>query len=208
MIYETGWLQFGGIVPVEYFNFAGLGAFDNNSTGQCANFAEKFGDNATGIRMGIRAQIQHLKCYASSASLVNSCVDPRWDAVVNIYGRGSAPTLGQLSAKWATNTSYGYSIMKLINSLNSMSNTLSANQPPCLRSEPHRAAAACGARGGAPRGPPRRRRRAPPAPAGGPAGPAAGGARVDPPRRLRVHSPGAARGNPPGGRSSVSPEAE
>ena len=127
MIYETGWLQFGGIVPVEYFNFAGLGAFDNNSTGQCANFAEKFGDNATGIRMGIRAQIQHLKCYASSASLVNSCVDPRWDAVVNIYGRGSAPTLGQLSAKWATNTSYGYSIMKLINSLNSMSNTLSAN---------------------------------------------------------------------------------
>ena len=63
---ETGFLKFGGQVKPSQFNFAGLGATDNGASG--ASF--------TSVREGIRAQIQHLKCYASTEPLVNDCVDP------------------------------------------------------------------------------------------------------------------------------------
>ena len=52
---ETGYLQFGGAVKIEQFNFAGLGATGGSVAGaQFSNVAE-----------GIRAQVQHLKAYAS-----------------------------------------------------------------------------------------------------------------------------------------------
>ena len=114
---ETGWLQFGGMIPIEYLNFAGLGAFDGQPVGTGANFAEKYGDDETGIRMGIRAQVQHLKCYASTAPLNNNCVDPRFDAASAKYGRGSATTVESLGGKWATSPEYGIKIMGMVNNL-------------------------------------------------------------------------------------------
>ena len=109
---ETGWLQYGGIVRIEQFNFAGIGALDGNSTGQCASFPD--------VRTGIRAQIQHLKAYASKESLVNAQVDPRF----HLVKRGVAPYVEWLGQQenpegvgWATSPGYGYSIVQMIKKL-------------------------------------------------------------------------------------------
>lgn len=49
------------------------------------------------VRTGLRAQVQHLKAYASTDDLVNECVDPRFDLVT----KGIAPTLEELNGRWA-----------------------------------------------------------------------------------------------------------
>lgn len=99
---ETGWLRFGGSVKVEQCNFCGLGAINSNP-GASATFKD--------VREGIRAQVQHLKAYASTAPLVNACVDPRFDLVK----RGTAPMLEDLDGKWAVpGDGYGASIAKMI----------------------------------------------------------------------------------------------
>ena len=105
---ETGWLQFGGDVRVEQCNFAGLGATGGGAGG--ATFPD--------VRTGIRAHVQHLKCYASTAPLVYPLVDPRWDNAVAAYGRGSAPYLENLDGKWAVpGVGYGESIASMITQL-------------------------------------------------------------------------------------------
>ena len=112
---ETGWLQFKGDVKAEQFNFAGLGAVGNGAGG--ADFSS-YGIN--GVRMGIRAQVQHLKCYANKDALVNPCVDPRWGE----WLRGKAPYVEWLAKEknpnnigWATDADYGKKIIALIKQL-------------------------------------------------------------------------------------------
>ena len=101
---ETGWLRFGGSVKPDQCNFAGLGATGGSVSG--AVFPD--------VRTGIRAQVQHLKAYASTESLVNKCVDPRFSYVK----RGSATTLGSLNGKWAVpGNSYGEDIFEMFNGL-------------------------------------------------------------------------------------------
>lgn len=102
---ETGWLQFGGDVKVDQFNFAGIGATGGGVPGN------SFPD----VRTGIRAQVQHLKAYASTEPLNNPCVDPRFHYVT----RGSAPTMEQLSGKWATGSGYGQSLARILTGLSS-----------------------------------------------------------------------------------------
>lgn len=94
---ETGYLRFGGAVDVRAFNFAGIGAVDS-SPGSYNWFPD--------IRTGIRAQVQHLKAYASTDSLNNACVDPRF----NLVTRGVAPCVEDLGGRWASGANYGYSI--------------------------------------------------------------------------------------------------
>ena len=101
---ETGYLRFTGRVPVEAYNFAGLGAIDSDETAW-ATFPT--------VRMGIRAQVQHLKAYATTTPLNNPCVDPRF----NLVRRGSAQYVEWLGQKenpngygWATAVMYGYSV--------------------------------------------------------------------------------------------------
>lgn len=107
---ETGYLRYGGNVKIEQFNFAGIG-----STG-----AGVAGASYPDVRTGIRAQIQHLKAYASTNSLNNACVDNRFSYV----SRGSAPYVEWLGQKenpygkgWATATNYGYYIVNMMNVL-------------------------------------------------------------------------------------------
>ena len=100
---ETGWLQFGGDVKSDQFNFAGIGATGGGVPGN------SFPD----VRTGIRAQVQHLKAYASTDPLNNACVDPRFHYVK----RGSAPTMEQLAGKWATGTGYGESLRAILSGL-------------------------------------------------------------------------------------------
>ena len=110
---ETNWLRFGGQVKIEQFNFAGIGATDGDAAG--ADFSS-YGKN--GVRMGVRAQIQHLKAYATfglkKSDLKNACVDPRFTYV----NKGVAPYVEWLGIQenptgsgWATDVGYGYSIM-------------------------------------------------------------------------------------------------
>ena len=109
---ETGWLQYKGIVKIEQFNFAGIGALDGNAQGNCASFPD--------VRTGIRAQIQHLKAYGSEEPLVNDPVDPRFGLVK----RGCAPYVSYLGQKenpnglgWATAVNYGNDIVSMIKEL-------------------------------------------------------------------------------------------
>ena len=102
---ETNWLRFGGDVAVGQCNFAGLGATGNGNPGNSFNCYGK-----DSVRIGLRAQIQHLKAYASEDALVNQCVDSRFVYI----SRGCAPTIKDLSGKWAADTNYGSKILSII----------------------------------------------------------------------------------------------
>ena len=109
-LHETGYFKFGGIVLPSQNNYAGIGALNGNATGQAASFPDP--------RTGVRAQIQHLKAYASTEALVNICVDPRFSLVA----RGVAPYVEWLGAAdnpqgrgWAVpGAGYGANIVKLL----------------------------------------------------------------------------------------------
>ncbi|MSS55343.1 hypothetical protein FYJ55_00070 [Holdemanella biformis] len=106
---ETGFLKYGGDVLPNQYNFAGIGA-----TGAV------HGASFSNVRMGIRAQIQHLKAYGSVSPLTNPCVDPRF----NLVKRGIAQYVEWLGIKenpngygWATSKSYGHDIVNMVNVL-------------------------------------------------------------------------------------------
>ncbi len=84
---ETGWLRFGGSVSAGQCNFGGLGSTGSGVAG--ASFDS--------VAIGLRAQTQHLKAYASTDPLLGDCVDPRFSMVK----RGSAQYLTKLNGKWA-----------------------------------------------------------------------------------------------------------
>ena len=94
---ETGFLKFGGAVDIAAYNFAGIGAVDS-APGQFNWFPD--------VRTGVRAQVQHLKAYASTANLNNACVDPRF----HLVSRGCAPYVEDLGGRWASGSEYGYKI--------------------------------------------------------------------------------------------------
>ncbi len=111
-MHETGWLKFGGLVTAEKCNFAGLGATGNTADGEATDYGR--GYTYEDVRTGLRAQVQHLKAYASTEPLVNACVDQRFTYVT----RGCAPTVGSLSGKWAVpGNGYGESIAKTMSEL-------------------------------------------------------------------------------------------
>ena len=114
---ETGYFKFGGDVQPNQHNYAGLGA-----TGGVP------GNSFPDARTGVRAQIQHLKAYATTKPLNQTCVDSRYRYVQ----KGCAPTFEQLSGKWAVpgydrkkyaglkaageaGDSYGHKIVRLLN---------------------------------------------------------------------------------------------
>lgn len=106
---ETAFLKYGGEVNPNQYNFAGIGA-----TGSV------HGATFENVRMGIRAQVQHLKAYGSLDKLINQCVDPRF----NLVSRGSAKYVEWLGKKenptgagWATSKNYGHDIANMINVL-------------------------------------------------------------------------------------------
>ena len=100
---ETGFLKYGGDVSITQYNFAGLGATGGGNPG----------NSYSSVREGVRAQVQHLKAYASTDALNQACVDSRFSYVT----RGSAPYVEWLGISenpygkgWATAQNYGYNI--------------------------------------------------------------------------------------------------
>ena len=80
---ETGFFTYGGLAKPEWYNYSGLGV-----TGQIDAITKvPFGNKFPDARTGIRAQIQHLKAYASTEPLKQLCVDLRFSGVK----RGRAP---------------------------------------------------------------------------------------------------------------------
>lgn len=71
---ETGFLQYGGDASIEQFNFAGLGTTGGGVPG----------NSYPDVRTGIRAQIQHLKAYATADPLNKKCVDDRYEYVKKV----------------------------------------------------------------------------------------------------------------------------
>ena len=105
---ETGYLSFGGQVSAEQCNFSGLGATDDGAAG--ATFPD--------VKTGIRAQVQHLKGYASKDSLNGKCVDPRFGYLS--YKRGCAKYVQDLGGgNWATDPNYATKLMILIKAMKS-----------------------------------------------------------------------------------------
>ena len=109
---ETGYLRYGGLVKIEDKNFAGLGATDSASERKIAQFPT--------VRQGVRAQIQHLKAYASTDALKNAVVDPRFNRVT----RGTAIYVEYLSIPnnpygkgWASDPDYASKIKNVMNKI-------------------------------------------------------------------------------------------
>lgn len=107
---ETGGLTFGGDVQASQCNFGGLGAVGGGAAG------ETYAD----VRTGLRAQVQHLKAYASTEGLNNACVDTRFQYV----SRGTARYVEWLAIPqnpygkgWAADADYGTKLLRIMNSL-------------------------------------------------------------------------------------------
>ncbi|MDE7177427.1 MAG: N-acetylmuramoyl-L-alanine amidase [Lachnospiraceae bacterium] len=105
---ETGNFTFSGsAVTLEQNNFCGLGVTQRGKTG--LSFASP--------QLGIRAQVQHFKAYASTDALVNEKIDPRFRYVT----RGCAPYVEWLGQKenpqrkgWAAGEKYGEKILSIL----------------------------------------------------------------------------------------------
>ena len=105
---ETGNFGFSGsAVTLDQNNFCGMGVTDNGLKGNSFDTPQ----------LGIRAQIQHLKAYATTEELANTCIDPRFKYVT----RGSAPYVEWLGIQenpqgvgWASGAGYGAKILSIL----------------------------------------------------------------------------------------------
>lgn len=103
MCLETNYLRFGGDVHRRQNNFGGIGATGDGVPG----------NSFESVRIGVRAQIQHLKAYGSAKRLRRRLVDPRFARV----RRGSARCVEDLSGMWAADPDYGEKIREKLQSL-------------------------------------------------------------------------------------------
>ena len=108
---ETGNFTFSGsAVTLPQNNFCGLGVTQRGKTGLSFETAQ----------LGIRAQIQHLKAYASTDKLRKARIDPRFRYVT----RGCAPYAEWLGQKenpqgkgWAAGEKYGEKILSILKAI-------------------------------------------------------------------------------------------
>lgn len=95
-MHETGNFNYGGQVLPEQNNYAGIGAV-NPTPGQSIPRGATFNTPQDGVR----AQIHHLKAYASKEPPKNTIMSPRYHIVGQVHGFGSAPNWEDLAGKWA-----------------------------------------------------------------------------------------------------------
>ena len=105
---ETGNFTFSAsAVTLSQNNFCGMGVTANGMKGNSFDTPQ----------LGIRAQVQHLKAYASTDALKNACIDPRFKYVT----RGCAEYVEWLGQKenpdgkgWAAGAGYGEKILSIL----------------------------------------------------------------------------------------------
>lgn len=114
---ETGNFGFSqSAVTLDQNNFCGMGVTSNGMKGNSFDTPQ----------LGIRAQIQHLKAYASTEALKNACVDPRFKYVA----RGSAVYVEWLGQQenpdgkgWAAGAGYGSKILTILKGITGTGST-------------------------------------------------------------------------------------
>ena len=117
---ETGnFTFFGSAITLSQNNFCGMGVTSNGVKGN------SFGTP----QLGIRAQVQHLKAYASTDALKNACIDLRFKYVT----RGCAEYVEWLGQKenphgkgWAAGASYGEKILAILKGILGMAGGVSS----------------------------------------------------------------------------------
>ena len=143
---ETGWYNFGGVVPASYCNPCGL------------KITKGGGDYEVGAHMrfksweeGIMAQSDHLALYAGGpyvpkyspecASHLNAdhmdngtTKDPRHFT----YLFGKCPTVESLGCNWAPSASYGTDIVKMIKEVQAIKVTESEQPKEPIKPQPSR----------------------------------------------------------------------
>ena len=102
MCLETNYLNFGGAVKPEQFNFADMGIISPTNSG--ISFPD--------ARTGIRAQIQHLKAYGSTEPINQPLV--KENVRFRFVKRGVAPTVTELAGRWNSDPQYGQKIINII----------------------------------------------------------------------------------------------
>ena len=103
---DTNFLRFGGTIGIDDFVFA---ADDVSSSVKHVKYAN--------VREGIRAQIQHLKCYASDEACSKEIVDKQWDDAL----RGKVKDAAMLgNGNWYQKTGYGDELLSAIKEILSM----------------------------------------------------------------------------------------
>ena len=102
---ETGHFSYGGDVYPHQNNYAGIGATGNKVKGAYFPTPE----------IGVRSQIQHLLCYASTRRPYEKIVDPRYELLARIPAKhGKIKTWVGLGGNWAVpGINYGANIMKI-----------------------------------------------------------------------------------------------
>lgn len=111
---ETGNFGFSGsAVALDQNNFCGMGVTGGGMKGNSFDTPQ----------LGIRAQIQHLKAYASKDALKNECIDPRFKFAT----RGSAEYVEWLGQQenpdgkgWAAGAGYGAKILTILKAVLAM----------------------------------------------------------------------------------------
>lgn len=114
---ETGNFSFvDTAVTLDQNNFCGMGVTQRGMKGNSFATAQE----------GIRAQIQHLKAYATADPLAGACVDPRYKWVA----KGCAPYVEWLGQQenpdgkgWAAGAGYGEKILGILQSIIGVVNT-------------------------------------------------------------------------------------
>lgn len=103
MCLETGYLRFGNLVQPEMHNYCGLGAMN----------AEHPGEYFPTEQLGVRAHIQHLQAYGTTAEskLNNPLIDPRYDWV---HRTKYIETIDGLTGTWATDPAYAAKIDQIL----------------------------------------------------------------------------------------------
>lgn len=123
---ETGNFTFAGsAVTLDQNNFCGMGVTAKGMKGNSFSTPQ----------LGIRAQIQHLKAYATADPLANSCIDTRFKYVP----RKSAEFVEWLGQKenpdgkgWAAGANYGKKILDILKKISGTSAAAKPAQAPAV----------------------------------------------------------------------------
>jgi putative cell wall-binding protein len=128
---ETGYFAYGGTALSEWNNYSGLGVTGvayNPGTSSEVPFTDgvvvikNSSGDSVGVkfsepRLGVRAQIQHLKGYATTEALKQASADPRYSLIT----KGRAPNWADLNGIWAVpGPNYGQEILAIYDKINAV----------------------------------------------------------------------------------------
>ncbi len=143
---ETGYFAYGGTALPEWNNYSGLGVTGvayNPASSSEVPFADgvvvikNSSGDSVGVkfsepRLGVRAQIQHLKGYATTEALKQASADPRYSLIT----KGKAPNWVDLNGIWAVpGPNYGQEILAIYDNINAVKVETAATQAEVASTE-------------------------------------------------------------------------